>query len=222
MKGARYKPVGWRNESQRHSLAAKGISSNYYSTKGKYLAPDFGGDTEKEKLRNLQLASVPEKSLKVITLPDGSGKLFDPDTDEFLLGYSFDSPEDARSFLKDAKLKEYFADKDIRMWKNVGRNLPHELAKGHMVGVVSLEATGEGEFENIYQENGFKNRREYLENLAEENEVDKETVFALAGALGPDEDFDGLVTSIQDIGEGYFAKKQSKKEDTKKTEGVNK
>jgi len=34
----RYKPVGWRHESQRHSLAARGISSNYYSTKGKYFA----------------------------------------------------------------------------------------------------------------------------------------------------------------------------------------
>jgi hypothetical protein len=51
-------------------------------------------------------------------------------------------------------------------------------------------------FMNIYQENGFKNRREYLESLAEE--YDRETVFALAGILGPNEDFDGLVTSLED------------------------
>lgn len=49
---------------------------------------------------------------------------------------------------------------------------------------------------NIYQENGFQNRRDYLESLSEE--YDRETVFALAGVLGPSEDFDGLVTMLED------------------------
>jgi hypothetical protein len=51
---------------------------------------------------------------------------------------------------------------------------------------------------NIYQENGYKNRRDYLKSLAEECDVDFETVCVLASVLGPTEDFDALVTEIQD------------------------
>lgn len=54
---------------------------------------------------------------------------------------------------------------------------------------------------NIYQENGYLNRRDYLNNLADENGVDRSTVYALATLLGSNEDFDGLVTSVQDLGE---------------------
>jgi hypothetical protein len=50
----------------------------------------------------------------------------------------------------------------------------------------------------IYQEEGYKSRRDYLECLAEDIGVDKKTVFMLAELLGPDEDFDGLVTSLED------------------------
>lgn len=49
---------------------------------------------------------------------------------------------------------------------------------------------------NAYTENGFANRREYLESLAEE--YPRDAVFALAGILGPTEDFDGLITSLED------------------------
>ena len=52
---------------------------------------------------------------------------------------------------------------------------------------------------NIYEEYGFKDRAEYLRNLAEEYGVDLERVVALADLLGPNEDFDGLVTAIQDM-----------------------
>jgi len=55
----------------------------------------------------------------------------------------------------------------------------------------------------IYQDKGYKNRLEYLESLAEEYGVDISTVFALANVLGPEEDFDGLVSSLQDESEGY-------------------
>ena len=48
----------------------------------------------------------------------------------------------------------------------------------------------------IYQENGFNTRREYLESLAQE--YPRDAVFALADMLGPTEDFDGLVTSLED------------------------
>lgn len=51
---------------------------------------------------------------------------------------------------------------------------------------------------NVYIQNGHKSRRHYLESLAEENGVPFETVFALASILGPTEDFDGLVTAIED------------------------
>ena len=41
-------------------------------------------------------------------------------------------------------------------------------------------------------------RNEYLESLADEYGVDTETVFAIAKLLGPDEDFDGLISAIED------------------------
>ena len=50
----------------------------------------------------------------------------------------------------------------------------------------------------IYQEEGFANRREYLKALAEDYGVPVKVVFALASILGPDEDFDALVTEIED------------------------
>ena len=56
---------------------------------------------------------------------------------------------------------------------------------------------------SIYTENGYKIRRDYLKSLADEYCIPCETVFALASMLGPDEDFDGLVTSLEDA-EGMF------------------
>ena len=54
----------------------------------------------------------------------------------------------------------------------------------------------------IYEKNGFKNRRDYLEALADDYGVPVQTVFTLAALLGPSEDFDGLVTEVQDAAEG--------------------
>ncbi len=51
---------------------------------------------------------------------------------------------------------------------------------------------------NIYQQNGYENRRDYLKSLAEENGVSLTIVVSLAELLGPNEDFDGLVTSVED------------------------
>ena len=47
-----------------------------------------------------------------------------------------------------------------------------------------------------YLVNGYRSRRHYLETLCED--FDRETVYALAGLLGPSEDFDGLVTALED------------------------
>ncbi len=51
---------------------------------------------------------------------------------------------------------------------------------------------------SIYTDNGYKSRRDYLESLAEEFDVPKEEVFAIASMLGPSEDFDGLVAMVED------------------------
>ena len=50
----------------------------------------------------------------------------------------------------------------------------------------------------IYKENGYENRTEYLENLASNCGVDIGIVYSLADVLGPNEDFDGLVSGIED------------------------
>jgi hypothetical protein len=57
--------------------------------------------------------------------------------------------------------------------------------------------------DNVYTANGYKNRKEYLEFLASDMGLDKELVFSLASMLGSGEDFDGLVSSLEDYSEGY-------------------
>lgn len=49
---------------------------------------------------------------------------------------------------------------------------------------------------SIYRENGYENRRDYLESLCEE--YPRDAVYAAADMLGPNEDFDGLVTMLED------------------------
>ena len=56
---------------------------------------------------------------------------------------------------------------------------------------------------SVYTDNGYKNRADYLECLAEDHGVSLDQVQALAELLGPSEDFDGLVTSIEDMGGMY-------------------
>ena len=50
-----------------------------------------------------------------------------------------------------------------------------------------------------YLEYGAENRAEYLEMLADDYGVDLDIVHAMADVLGPMEDFDGLVTSLEDM-----------------------
>ena len=57
--------------------------------------------------------------------------------------------------------------------------------------------------ENVYKENGFENRKEYLKSLSEDYGIDFETVEALADMLGESEDFDGLISALEDS-ENYF------------------
>lgn len=52
---------------------------------------------------------------------------------------------------------------------------------------------------DVYVENGYASRADYLSCLAEDYGVDQQTVQALADLLGPNEDFDGLVSSLEDM-----------------------
>lgn len=52
-------------------------------------------------------------------------------------------------------------------------------------------------------------RIEYLKDLAFEYDVPEDVVFMLADMLGPNEDYDGLVTELEDYGYGYFASRKT-------------
>ena len=52
--------------------------------------------------------------------------------------------------------------------------------------------------ENIYQENGYADRDDYLTCLSEDYGVPIESVYSLAEMLGEHEDFDGLVSALED------------------------
>ena len=51
---------------------------------------------------------------------------------------------------------------------------------------------------NIYQENGYADRDDYLTCLSEDYGVPIESVYSLAEMLGENEDFDGLVYALED------------------------
>lgn len=52
---------------------------------------------------------------------------------------------------------------------------------------------------NIYVRNGYSDRDNYLECLAEDYGLDTDSVRVIADLLGPGEDFDGLVSTLQDM-----------------------
>ena len=52
---------------------------------------------------------------------------------------------------------------------------------------------------NVYRSNGYENREDYLSCLADDYGLDLEDVVRpLAELLGPAEDFDGLISMLQD------------------------
>ncbi len=51
---------------------------------------------------------------------------------------------------------------------------------------------------DTYKDHGYNNRGDYLKSLANQYGVDLGFVIEVSDLLGPNEDFDGLVTSIQD------------------------
>jgi hypothetical protein len=51
---------------------------------------------------------------------------------------------------------------------------------------------------NRYTDKGYKNRIDYFNSLSERFNIDINSIFALGDMLGIDEDFDGLVSSLDD------------------------
>jgi len=53
--------------------------------------------------------------------------------------------------------------------------------------------------EDIYKSNGYTDRNDYLNTLADDMGIDRESVDMIADMLGEEEDFDGLVTALEDF-----------------------
>ena len=52
---------------------------------------------------------------------------------------------------------------------------------------------------NVYRENGYNDREDYLSCIAEDYGLDLEQVVRpIADLLGPAEDFDGLIAMLED------------------------
>ena len=74
-----------------------------------------------------------------------------------------------------------------------------EMRDGDWKRLMNHEIVKESLNESVYTENGFANRKEYLNSLADDFGVDIQTVYDLASILGPDEDFDALVSELEDV-----------------------
>jgi hypothetical protein len=53
--------------------------------------------------------------------------------------------------------------------------------------------------EDVYVSNGYKNRDDYLDSLADDRGIDRVAVDMIADMLGESEDFDGLVSALDDF-----------------------
>ena len=53
---------------------------------------------------------------------------------------------------------------------------------------------------DIYQRKGYADRNDYLNAVADEYGIPLEAVYSIASVLGPNEDFDGLISIIDDFG----------------------
>ena len=57
---------------------------------------------------------------------------------------------------------------------------------------------------NVYQENGYLNRNQYIEELAEDYDLPVRKVKKLANMLGPEEDFDMLVSMVEELADEEY------------------
>ena len=65
----------------------------------------------------------------------------------------------------------------------------------------------------VYQENGYADRADYLNCLSEDYDIPAEAIIAMAEVLGPDEDFDGLVSNLEDAMYGGWFDENDEEED---------
>lgn len=52
--------------------------------------------------------------------------------------------------------------------------------------------------ENIYKENGYSDRDDYLTCLAKDFSISIDTIYCLADILGEEEDFDLLISALEE------------------------
>lgn len=57
--------------------------------------------------------------------------------------------------------------------------------------------------ENAYRRNGYKDREDYLQSISDEYDCPIEIVREVAEMLGENEDFDGLISSLEDYARIY-------------------
>ena len=53
--------------------------------------------------------------------------------------------------------------------------------------------------EGAYASNGYKDRSDYLDSLADDRGIDRTAVDMIADMLGESEDFDGLINALDDF-----------------------
>jgi len=52
---------------------------------------------------------------------------------------------------------------------------------------------------SVYAANGYKDRGDYLDSLADDRGIDRMSVDIIADVLGENEDFDGLISALDDF-----------------------
>lgn len=67
--------------------------------------------------------------------------------------------------------------------------------------------------QEVYREKGYTDRDDYLNSLSEDYGIPDDAVRALAEVLGPDEDFDGLVSNLEDAMYGGWFDEDGGEED---------
>ena len=86
---------------------------------------------------------------------------------------------------------------DEYSWETVAKEMIHRMTGDEAREFVEDFQTNYSNWiMTVYTDNGFANRKAYLENLAEE--YGKDLVETLTSVLPASEDFDGLVTSLED------------------------
>ena len=53
--------------------------------------------------------------------------------------------------------------------------------------------------EAVYASNGYKDREDYLDSIADDRGIDRTAAGMIADMLGESEDFDGLINALDDL-----------------------